>query len=70
MAIEINIFVNTTIHAILWNFACGPTYPSCGPTYPDAGQDGPCLPSLQKPQFCENYGCLICFSWQKHEQKG
>ena len=39
----------------------GQLTPSCGPTYPDAGQDGPCLPSLQKPQFCENYGCFDMF---------
>ena len=47
----------------------GQLTPSCGPTYPDAGQVGPCLPPLLKSQFCENYGCFICFSWQKHEQK-
>ena len=28
------------------------------------------IPPLQKSQFFENYGCFVCFSWQKREQKG
>ena len=48
----------------------GQLIPSCGPTYPDAGQVSSCLYLLQMSQFCDNYGCFICFSWQKHEHKG
>ena len=67
MVIEICIFVNPSIWARLWKFACGPTYPVKWANLPRCGASWPMFTSLTKVailrKLCVFYMFFFAETW-------